>query len=361
MSLRVALIGCGKAADMHLSGILRVGTARIVAICDAEPLMAQQLASRFGVAQWYGDVGRLLAIEKPDVVHIATPPTTHFSLALRAIDAGCHVLVEKPLTVDTSQTRRLIAHAESLSKKLTIGYTYYFDPVARILRKMVQQGQLGAVVHMESVFGYDLQGPFGSTILKDPQHWVHVLPGKLFFNLLDHPLIKITEFLPDENPIVQAYAWQAPNPFVYCVNEFPDELRVTIIGENSSAHLVLSSHSRPIRHSLTVYGTKATAYLDFDSSTIILHQTSGLPGVLGRLTTPFGQGWRHLREGWRNVFRFARSDYHFFSGFDFLLSEFYNSIIRDLPVPIPYDLILRNAVLAEEIVHQLEYNKARVQ
>jgi predicted dehydrogenase len=359
LTLKVAVVGCGKAADMHISGIRSLSIAHIAAVCDLEPVMAEQLAVRHSVANCYNDFDELLAIEKPDVVHIATPPQSHLSLAMNAIDAGCHLVVEKPLALDFCEAAQLIAHAERRSRKLTIGYTYYFDPVARMLRRLVREKVMGKAVHLESFFGYDLNGPFGSPILADRAHWVRRLPGKLFRNLVDHLLNKITEFLTDEKPLVQAYSWQGADRLPRFDYELPDELRVLVIGEKQSAYGTLSSHSRPVQHLLTFYGTKNTAHLDFENSTITLCRDSVLPGVLGRLASPFAQGWQHIREGGRNVLRFARSEYHFFEGFNYLLSKFYDAIVHDLPVPIPYGEILRVAAMTDEILNQLRGEGAR--
>lgn len=339
---------------MHVSGIQRLSAARLVAVCDVEPLMAEQLASRFGVAKRYVDFEAMLAREKPDVVHVVTPPQSHRALVGTALDAGCHVMVEKPLAFDADQAAHILSHAKARSRKLTIGYTYYFDPAARLLRTLVKDGVMGETVHLDSFLGYDLKGPFGSMILADPNHWVHNLPGKLFQNLLDHLLNKVTEFLPDEEPIVHAQAWQGTADPAGRGGDLPDELRVLIVGDQRSAYATLSSHSRPVRHTLTFHGTKNSALLDFDTSTITLARAPSLPGALGRLVSPFGEGWQHIKEGARNVFRFARSDYHFFSGFHYLVSEFYNCILRDLPVPIPYREILRTATLVDEVIEQVQ-------
>lgn len=360
MTLRVALVGCGKTADMHISAIQRLDTAQTVAVCDIEPLMAEQLAARYGIPKCYNNFDEMLAVERPDVVHITTPPQSHFDLALDALDAGCHLFVEKPVAPDSLQAARLIEQVEAHSKKLAIAYTYHFDPAARRLRHLVQDGAMGELVHMEVFFGYDLNGPFGTPILSDRNHWVHDLPGKLFHNVLDHLLNMVTEYLTDERPLVQAYSWQMAHSSGEYNYDLPDELRVLLSGDKSSAYVTFSSHCRPVRHYLRFHGTRNTAELDFDDSTITLSRTAGLPGVLGRLTSPFAHGWQHIREGSRNVLRFLRSDYHFFSGFNYLLSEFYNCIIHDLPVPISYTEILRTAALVDDVVHQVQAETVRL-
>jgi len=74
MGLKIAIVGCGKIADAHVEEIAKISTARLVAVCDLEPIMAEQLAMRYQVPHWYSDVQAMLDAEKPDVVHITTPP-----------------------------------------------------------------------------------------------------------------------------------------------------------------------------------------------------------------------------------------------------------------------------------------------
>ena len=76
--LRIGIVGCGKIADQHALAIGRIPDCQIVAVCDRELLMARQLAERFGNPQCFSDVGLMLKSVTPDVVHITTPPQSHF-------------------------------------------------------------------------------------------------------------------------------------------------------------------------------------------------------------------------------------------------------------------------------------------
>src|SRR5947207_15262288 len=97
--LKVALVGCGKIADDHASQIQRIHGCEIVGVCDKEPLMAQQLYQRFPVKAYYSDLAKLLSEARPDIIHICTPPESHFEIARRCLERGCHVYVEKPFTL----------------------------------------------------------------------------------------------------------------------------------------------------------------------------------------------------------------------------------------------------------------------
>jgi predicted dehydrogenase len=349
--LRVVLVGCGRAAENHIRAIQRLSSASVVAVCDVEPLMAEQLAVRYGVRKQYSDVDAMLEAERPDVVHIATPPQSHLPLAMAALDAGCHVFVEKPLTLCHADSQKLVTHAISRNRKLTIGYGYYFDPIARTMRNLIAEGLLGDAVHVESFFGYVLSGPFGSSVFAHSGHWVHQLPGKLIHNVIDHLLNKVAEFVSGE-VTVHARAWQrAADRHPTC--SMPDELRVMLFDADMSAFATFSSHARPVAHFLNVYGTKKTAHLDFETGTIVLSSAAALPGALGRLGRPFGQGFQYLGQGTKSVIRFARSEYYVLAGFNFLIDAFYGSIRQDAPVPIPYRDILKVAAMTEAVFAQL--------
>src|SRR5438045_4844364 len=110
--LRVAIVGCGKIADQHVAAIQRISDCHIVAVCAQELLMARQLAERFHVPAPYSDLNEMLRAAKPDVVHITTPPQSHFSLARQCLEFGSHVYLEKPFAITAAETKTLIEFAD---------------------------------------------------------------------------------------------------------------------------------------------------------------------------------------------------------------------------------------------------------
>jgi predicted dehydrogenase len=303
----------------------------------------------------------MFAKAAPDVVHITTPPQSHTPLAIKAIDAGCHVFVEKPLSVDAPGGRRLIDYAVRNGRKLSINYWPNFDPPALRLRELIESGVIGAPVHVESYLGYNLAGEFGQALLKDSNHWVHRLPGKLFQNTLDHILNKITPFLPDEQPRIEAFGARRRPAAGVSTDAVADELRVVIQGEKVSAYATLCSHAKPTGHFLRVYGERNSVHVDYNLRTVVLEGDQKLPSALGRLVPPFAQSWRHLRAGIGNVRMFARSGFHYFAGMRELLTRFYASIERDTPVPIPYGEILRVSEWMDRIFAQVSQEAAVTQ
>ena len=155
--LRIAIVGCGKVADQHVQAIHRIPHCRIVALCDSELLMAKQLGERFGISECFSELKDMLQKVSPDVIHITTPPQSHYSLAKRSLESGSHVYLEKPFTITASETESLIQLAESCGLKITVGHNYLFTLEMLEMRRIVSRGFLGGrPIHLESYWSYDL-------------------------------------------------------------------------------------------------------------------------------------------------------------------------------------------------------------
>jgi len=353
--LKVVLVGCGQIADGHVSEIQKLPTATVVAVCDLEPLMAEQLAVRYGVANFYSNYGQMLQTERPDVVHICTPPGSHLALTKMAVDAGCHVYVEKPLALTYGDSVELVEYVQNAGRKLTIGHNSQFDPPMLELRRHIADGVMGECLHVESYFGYNLSGSFGKVILGSPDHWVHRLPGKLFHNNINHMFNKITECLPDERPQIQAMGWRHGGKSNYgdVRDELMDELRVMVRGERVSAYGTFTSHVQPVAQFARYYGTNGIIHVDFIARTVTVDRGAVLPSAIGRLAAGFDQTAQVARSALRNAQRFISSEYHFFAGLHLLIRSFYESILHDTEPPIAIRDILRIAWMMDQIFAQI--------
>lgn len=349
MSLKIAIVGCGKIADAHVDEVRKIPSVQLCAVCDTEPIMAEQLAVRYSVPRWYSDLTQLLETEKPDVLHITTPPGSHLALTRLAVSAGCHVFLEKPIALHHGDTEAIFAAVNDAGRKLTVNYWPKFEAPALDLLRLYDSGVLGDPVHIESSYGYNLEGDFGMAFRRDPEHWVNHLPGKLFQNVLDHILNRITPFIQDDRPFINAVAFSGDPGG----SELLDELRVIIRGAKTSAYATFSAHARPVGQTLRVYGTKNTAFADFVARTVVLERKQTFPSALGRLFPSFLTAKDYLGQGFRNLNSFAHARFHFFAGMRRLLSEFYQSIEQDSPPPIPYDEILRVSSMMDRIFEQV--------
>jgi predicted dehydrogenase len=351
--LSIGIVGCGKIADGHIEEIQKLGCAQVLAVCDLEPVLAEQLAVRYSVPHRYTDFDRMLSEHRLDVIHIATPPHSHLALARKATEAGCHVFLEKPLALNAIDGRRIIECLQQTGRKMTINYWYNFESPALALKELVAKGDLGDPVHIESYYGYDLAGGFGQAFLSDDRHWVHQLPGKLFQNIIDHAINKVTPFLPNEPVEIIARAYRQPHFNDDRTDGLLDELRVMLLGRSMSAYITFCSHARPVGQFMRVHGTKNTAHIDYTFRSVSVQEGQTIPSAFGRLLPPFKSSWQSLRQAAHNVREFGGSRFHFFAGMNRLLSLFYESILHDTQVPIPYQEILRVSQIIDEISAQV--------
>jgi len=354
--LRVAIVGCGKIADSHASQIQRIKGCEIVGVCDLEPLMARQLCERFPVKRYFSDLTELLSEGRPDVVHITTPPESHFTIAKLCLEAGCHVYVEKPFTLYAEQAERLIALANEMSRKITAGHDDQFRHAARRMRSLVQSGFLGdGPVHMESYYCYELgRSGYAGALLGDKGHWVRRLPGKLLQNIISHGIARIAEFLTSESPEVIAYGFTSPLLKSMGETEIIDELRVIISEEErTTAYFTFSSQMRPSLHQFRIYGTQNGLVLDQDQETLVKLRGDRFKSYLEKFVPQAQFAGQYLGNLMTNLASFLRRDFHMKSGMKYLIESFYCSIVEGTAVPIPYREILLTARIMDAIFVQL--------
>ena len=357
--LRVAIIGCGKIADSHAAEIQRVKGCKIVGVCDREPLIARQLADRFHVLQAFDDVEDLLEQAHPDVVHITTPPESHFPLAKSCLDRGIHVYVEKPFTLNLAEAQALVGIANDRGLKLTVGHDDQFRHVARRMRALVRTGYLGTPIHMEAFYCYNLDDPtYAKALLGDSRHWVRRLPGKLLHNIISHGIARIAEFLTTESPQVIAHGFVSP--FLKSIGEtdIVDELRVIISeGERTTAYFTFSSQMRPSMREFRIYGTRNGLFMDPDHETLIKLPGARYKSYMETFLPPVQFARQHLSNLSTNAKSFLKRDLHMKAGMKFLIESFYRSISEGAPVPIPYREILLTTHLMDSIFGQLTINR----
>lgn len=355
--LKVAIVGCGKIADSHASQIQRIKGCEIVGVCDQEELMAKQLAERFRIGRAFGDLTTLIQATRPDVVHITTPPQSHFLIAKACLEDGCHVYIEKPFTLYGGETEELIALAERKHLKLTAGHDDQFRHAARRLRRMVADGYLGeALAHMESYYCYEFAetGAYAKALLGDKNHWVRRLPGQLLHNIISHGIARIAEFLTGDRPQVFAHGFVSPMLRRMGENEIVDELRVVIIDEAAvTAYFTFSSQMRPSLHQFRIYGSANGLLLDQDNETLIRLSGKRYKSYAEHFISPLVLAKQYAGNTARNARAFLGNDFHMKSGMKFLIEAFYESIAEGGPVPIPYRQIVLTARIMDQIFDQI--------
>jgi predicted dehydrogenase len=142
--VRVGVLGAGAwARGAHLPGYARDPRCRIVGVADVEIDRARSAAQEFGAPIVAADAHELLRRDDIDLIDVCTPSHTHFELAWAALEAGKHVLCEKPVAYDYRDTRRARDLARSKGLKTKVGLTFRYSPAMRYMRELVAAGFIG--------------------------------------------------------------------------------------------------------------------------------------------------------------------------------------------------------------------------
>ena len=140
--VRIAVIGVGNMGSSHLVNIAKEPKVSLTAVCDVIPERAQAAAERYGCTPYY-DSDKLLADHVCDAVLIATPHYAHTTIGIAAMQAGYHVLVEKPISVHRADCERLIAAHEDKNIVFAAMFNQRTDPHYKKIRQIVRSGELG--------------------------------------------------------------------------------------------------------------------------------------------------------------------------------------------------------------------------
>lgn len=250
--MRVAVVGTGQIARQHLACLCELPGVEVVAVCDLSPSTAEYAAERYGVPAWFTDHRRMLAEVRPDVVHVTTPPTSHYRIAADALDAGAHVIVEKPATSTLTELETLISSARTQGRVLVEDYNYLFNPAPLEILGRIRSGEFGAVTHVEVLMCLDILGPGGFADPNSP-HPALSLAGGAIADFLPHLASLGHLFV---GPHKRAHAvWTKRGSSILPYDEF----RAVVDAERGTAALGFSSNSRPDACWLRVYGERMQA------------------------------------------------------------------------------------------------------
>lgn len=143
--LRIAVIGTGFWGRNHARIFSSLDSTKLVSVCDADLAVAEAIGKKFHV-EFETDVGKLLSRKDIDAVTICTPTTTHKEIAQRALMAGKHVLVEKPMTNTVPEAHELLELAKQRNLRIMPGHIERFNPAVSFLKNLIDKGKLGNAI-----------------------------------------------------------------------------------------------------------------------------------------------------------------------------------------------------------------------
>ncbi|MCC5968926.1 MAG: NAD-dependent epimerase/dehydratase family protein [Pararhodobacter sp.] len=292
---RVGLIGAGYIASWHADALRATQGVQFSAVCDPSASAAQGLADAYGV-QAFTDLDDMLAAGVVDAVHILTPPQLHHPLALKCINAGLHVLVEKPVALNAAETREMSEAAAARGVQFTAGHNFLGLPSYQRLKSALAEGRLGRVSTAEITWAFPFAalraGPFSIWPLRQSRNLLLELGPHLYAFMTD--LFGPAEILHLETGKEIALPGGGTRP---------QSWRITAKAGGVDVTLTLSLVETHDDRSVVLRGSSGMARLDYANDTLAIARANSSDLVLNPLRAELAQSWAHLREGSRNAAR----------------------------------------------------------
>jgi scyllo-inositol 2-dehydrogenase (NADP+) len=334
--LKIGVIGSGwVATTRHIPSFIHDKRVKIVGVASIALDSAQAVAKRFGIPQYYGSAEELLK-QRLDIVDICTPPFTHHDLTIKAAEAGCHIFLEKPFAMNSTEAQEMIDTARRNNVKLCVSHNFLFSRSmsrARMLRDSNELGQITGAIAFQM-----------SNLKRRLPTWFPSLPGGLFFDESPHMLYSILEFLNDVSVV-----WANTEKFEG--NRQPLS-RVEAVMKSktndASAYLRFTFNAPRDEWVMIIMGTKRVVLVDFFRDVIIeLTEGNGhTPSEV--LADSLSFLWQTTKENAKTGFRLLSKRLYF--GHDELIRRFIDAIEKNTEPPVPPEQGKKVIELIEQII-----------
>ena len=257
-NIRVAISGLGwVAAHRHLPCFRSAGAEIVAAYRPSDEIRPKG----FQIVEEYEQLFDF----SPDIVSICSPPFAHAEQTIKALERGCHVLVEKPMAMDMAEAQRMADAARQNGRILTVAHSHLFDRSVMRAIKEVESGGIGELTAVQALF---LRGG-----LRPGKPWLFKMPGGLVFDELPHPLYLLERFLGPatiENSYVHPVAGRAT----------PRQLHVTLRGPRASGQITVVMDSAVSEWNLVLIGTERLLVADLFRDVLTrIHRRTPMDGV----------------------------------------------------------------------------------
>lgn len=348
---RIALIGCGGIAAQHLQFLRKTPDIEVVACCDPTDNRAEVFAIANSIPCFYTDLEKMLREQRLTAVHVLTPPQYTMNTAVLCLRAGCHVLVEKPMAINSEEVKAMQAEAEKAGRILCVDHNHSYDAIMVEARRIITTGQLGEIIWLDSFYGFDLRSNPGNPLLgrSGASNWNFQLPGGLFQNLVPHPLSVVVEFL--SGPLeVKAIA----RGYRLLPHQSSDELRVMITTPTAGALVTVSLAASPKFQTLRVHGTHGTLELDFTYKLLRWYRNKpGIPSSIYKLLSNVLWGFKIIIRNLEIVYKYMMKKWIHYDGMERLIAEFHFAARNGSNGPIPNEESLRVTQVMDEAWRQI--------
>lgn len=334
-SLRVVIAGAGKMARHHAAAVEASEVpARVVGVADPSPEARKAMLEIVPEAREFDGLAEALAELAVDVVHVCTPPSTHAALAGQALEAGCHVYVEKPFTPTEREARDVLDLAAERGLQVCAGHQLLFERPAREAWELLPV--LGDLQHVESYFAFrPVRGQGGQAPVREEEQLLDILP---------HPVYVLLEAFE---------ATGLPGTTEMVALEIGEGTVHALLRRGSlTGSLVVTLTGRPVDSYLRISGSNGSLHADFVRGIVLRQIGPGSSGI-DKLLAPYSAA-RQLSFGTTGaMFRRVANRKRSYPGLQEIFEAFYRSVWDQDPAPVSPASIIETIRVQERVANAL--------
>jgi 2-alkyl-3-oxoalkanoate reductase len=323
---RVGMVGAGNICEFHVAAVKKLAPdVELVGITDLDAARAQANADKWGTTA-HKDLDALVAAGA-NVIHVLTPPAAHGKIAIAALERGCHVLIEKPITEDADEARRIGELAAKKGLVATVNHSLLYDPQVKRALDAVAAGALGQVVSVDILRGSEYPPYEGGPL----PPWYRDA-GYPFRDIGVHCMYLIQTLLGPIEDVQAEWSSLGGDP-----NLAFDEWRAMVRCRRGLGQFQITYNTRPMQSQLIIHGTKSVLRVDLFAMYHGKKSNTPLPKAAERLVNAFVDSIGPMIDVPVNVVKFVRKQVQSYQGLRDLVAEFYRRLAAGEPPPVSVD------------------------
>jgi UDP-N-acetylglucosamine 3-dehydrogenase len=273
MGLKVGVIGVGYWGQNHVRVLKELDSIETLSVCDLSIETLRLVAKKYQV-KWYTDFEEMIRKERLDAVTICTPTSTHSSIAIKAIEMGVHVFIEKPMASTIEEAIAVVDKAKEVGVKIMVGFIERFNPAVQISKELIKQGKIGKLILSSArrVSAYPVRiADVG--VIKD--YGIHE--------------IDVARYLYEEEPII---IFAAAGKLIH---KFDDYANILMLYNRGESAFIETNWLTPKKiRKLTLTGSNGIIDLDYITQEVIIQDKNGICTVKHEWKEPLNNELRQF-------------------------------------------------------------------
>jgi predicted dehydrogenase/nucleoside-diphosphate-sugar epimerase len=343
---RAGMVGAGHICEFHVAAVQALPGVELVGITDLDAARAEAAAREWDTRAF--ESLEALVDAGANVIHVLTPPSAHANVALEALERGCHVLIEKPITESVEDARRIGALASEKGLVASVDHSLLYDPQVLRVLEQVRAGAIGDVVGVDIFQSSEYPpyegGPVPPHLRSAAYPWRDVAVHCLY---LIQTLLGRIEDLDAE--------WRSlggdPNLAF-------DEWRALVRSERGLGQFQLSWNAKPMHSQMVVHGTSGQIRADLFAMYLAKRSSTPLPKAAERVVNAYAESLRPLVDVPVGALKFVRKEVQAFQGLRNLVGDFYARLGAGEPPPVRVEEAAEVVGWVERVAGEAEEDQA---